>query len=67
MINMRRHKKYKGKELLFKPLTHLKCEKCGWVQTIDGIVYGTDPVFVGIDRKCKKCGHLLFIRFNPGE
>ena len=64
---MKRKLKYKGKEPLFKPITYLRCEKCGWTQTINGTVYGTDPVFVGMDRKCKECGHPLFNRFNPME
>ena len=57
--------KIKDKDLLIKsPKTYLKCVLCGEIQVINGIVYGTDPVFVGMHRKCKKCGYHLFNRIE---
>ena len=62
---MKKTKKLKLKkehQLYVKPKTQLQCDACEKIQVIDGIVYGTDPVFVGMHRKCSKCGHVLFNR-----
>ena len=57
--------KLKAKDLLFRaPKTYLKCDRCGRVRILDGTVYGTDPIFVGMHRKCKTCGYHLYKRIN---